>query len=352
MKSSLGGFAQIIFSRRAWSFLNTAKHTILDSQSSCWESSSEYRFFFLDDSTKELHYDGLSKELFDQAYGIMNEWTQLLFRILQAENPHFEYISSFVCLSLKSHWVESSVAAREEMRRHVARLAKACNGGEAVDEELLQKYLLELQDVQPFAKHLFDGRQSPTEREAWARAIKLNIRHAHKYARERMRIAGHVVADGFVCISKLNAINQAWGLTSSGVERMIGCGKERFKNNRKGSDRARWNDELEIMYTDPAQDEKLLNQAVKLWIDVYGVERGSSIRQPRVDSGSRRAGGTRCVKRARLQTEAAFMKQRSAEIAHAVAAIDVGDVQACQNHDYALKSTQVARESEFQVKKS
>ena len=129
--------------------------------------------------------------------------------------------------------------AREEMRRHVAILVKACNGGEAVDEELLQKYLLELADVQPFAKHLFDSRQSPTEREAWAQAIKLKIRNAHKHVRERMSVAGHVAADGCVCISKLNAINQAWGLTSSGVERVIGCGKQMFNKHRKGSDGAR-----------------------------------------------------------------------------------------------------------------
>ena len=85
--------------------------------------------------------------------------------------------------------------------------------------------------------------------------------------------------------SKIVNLNTAWGMTSAGVERLIGMDKETVSTtHRKCMDESRVNDELEILSASEDMQDVAIKDGSVIYLETYGeVRNGYGIRR---DSGA------------------------------------------------------------------
>ena len=159
-------------------------------------------------------------------------------------------------------------------------------------QEPSSQALVELKEMQPLAKHLLETGRCQTEREAWGMAAGTHVssikRRLGKDSQSALPVA-----------SKIVDLNTAWGMTSAGVERLIGADKETVSTkHRKLMDESRVNDELEILSASEDMQDVAINDGSVIYLETYGkVRNGYGIRR---DSGAirRKQHGSR-----RLQCE-------------------------------------------------
>ena len=125
--------------------------------------------------------------MLDKCYCEMQEWLQLLYRIIGTENPFFDLPSALGrVLSLKKDWKDMDTKDGSVFGDCVTRIAKALKlkpGSETL-------IATQLQELHPFAKHLLDSNEVGSSREAWAKATCLKLENMKKTIGKAIHILG------------------------------------------------------------------------------------------------------------------------------------------------------------------
>ena len=284
-----------------------------------------------------------TQEEIDKALGHMVEWTHLTYKILVAEQPHFHIMQTFTSLSLKRDWANLDKHPHgdeaKEFQRNIERICKMVNvcPTEAIPE---------LKELQPLAKHLLDSGTCASEREAWAHSLMMRMNTARrkeyqfKDARQEYNASSAIID-----------INVGWGISSSGVERLIGVDKETVSTkHRKCMDQSRLNDELEILMATEELLVKTVNDASMLYLKTFGLPRQKTLL--RSDVGQKRPRNDEPSEGFKVASEKAFLRNREKEIDGELDAFanDI-DLKQIRQEPRVWASTAAANEASFQENK-
>ena len=247
-------------------------------------------FAFKDGSTKTLSKDDVTEEKINNALDIMCHWVDLLKAAIKSENPNWELIQAFNCLSTSD--------VGKELQAADSKGIKHTDDLDTTDPDSLPWYSkcidtlakfvgsepgtlrLELEATKPLvAKYVGDGLD---QRDAWGKACSQRLANATR--REKWKQEENDV--NFKALAKVLQYYQAWSISTCGVERQIADFRDIICPKRRKCSIHRINDELECVHIGNGDVSTIAQKACNIYLQVYSGIKKRGIR--RCDIGSSR----------------------------------------------------------------
>ena len=259
-------------------------------------------FAFKNGSTNMLSKDDVTENI-NAALDIMCHWVDLLKASIKCENPNWELIQAFNCLSISNVGAEHQAADAKGIQ-HTDDL-------DVSDPDTLPWYSkcidtlanfvgaepgtlrLEVEATKPLVKKYVE--EGVTQREACGRAACQRLANA---ARREKENPDEKDISSFKSLAKVLQYYQAWSISTCGVEREIGDYRDIIGPKRKSCNIHRINDELECLHIPNGEVQAIAQKACQIYLQIYnrirnrkkrGVRRcdiGSSKRQKSDDIAS------------------------------------------------------------------
>ena len=231
-------------------------------------------FAFKDGSTKMLSKVDVTEEKINAALDVMCHWVDLLKASIKSENPNWELIQAFNCLSI-THVGAELQAADAKGIQHTDDL-------DTSDPDSLPWYSkcintlanfvgtepgtlrLEVEATRPLVKRYVS--EGATQREAWGKAACQRLANAARREKEKPHEKD---ISNFKALAKVLQYYQAWSISTCGVEREIGDYRDIIGPKRKSCSINRINDELECLHIPNGEMQAIAQKACQIYLQIY-----------------------------------------------------------------------------------
>ena len=249
-------------------------------------------FTFKNGSTKTLSKDDVTEEKINVALDVMCHWVDLLKASIKAENPNWELIQAFNCLSITDVGAELQAADAKGIQ-HTDDLdtsdpdslpwySKCINTLANFVEAEPGTLRLEVEATRPLVKRYVG--EGLTQREAWGKATCQRLANAARREKEK---PDEKDISNFKSLAKVLQYYQAWSISTCGVEREIGDYRDIIGPKRKSCSIHRINDELECLHIPDCEEQMVAQKACQIYLQIYGNMRNTKKRgMVRCDFGS------------------------------------------------------------------
>ena len=232
-------------------------------------------FTFKNGSTKTLSKEDVTEEKINLALEIMCHWVDLLKALMKAENPNWELIQAFNCLSITHVGAELQAADAKGIQHTddldtsdpdslpwYSKCIKALADFVGAEPGTLR---LELEATRPLVKRYVG--EGLTHREAWGKATCQRLANAARREREK---PDEKDISNFKSLAKVLQYYQAWSISTCAVEREIGDYRDIIGPKRKSCTIYRINDELECLHIPDGEVQAIAQKACQIYLQIYG----------------------------------------------------------------------------------
>ena len=249
-------------------------------------------FDFKNGPPKILNKDDVTEEKINAALDVMCHWVDLVKTSIRSENPNWELIQSFNCLSITQVGAELQAADAKGIQ-HTDDL-------DTSDPDSLPWYSkcidtlanfvgaepgtlrLEVEATRPLVKKYVE--EGVTQGEAWRTAACQRLANAARREKEK---PDEKDISNFKALAKVLQYYQAWSISTCGVEREIGDYRDIIGPKRKSCSIYRINDELECLHIPNGEVQAMAQKACQIYLQIYSKHRNAKKRgMRRCDIGS------------------------------------------------------------------